>query len=248
MKNKSIIPLIIVLALIGVALYALGNKEEVIVAPENKEAIEDPRIAEYLASEEAKLQARLSIYEQDRLDILESDRLAVKAIEKKYNDDIAAQKLKRGAELKRINGQLDAVRQALLGTTTVKGNQITSLARKVTRAIGLKETGLTPDCHTNIGGSGERFCYQLMPSTWRSYSIQVLGYYEEAPSPVTVEYVVTSKIQQFINKGTPLEYIPLKWNAGELATRCSHGVNKYGVKYDSCSYVQKVMNYYKQLQ
>ena len=111
----------------------------------------------------------------------------------------------------------------------------------MTKAIGLKETGLSNNCHFAKGGSGERFCYQLMPSTYKAYSIQVLGYYEENPSPITVEYVVTSKVQQLLNKGLSHESIALKWNAGESATKCSRGVNRWKQPFDSCDYVQKVL-------
>ena len=80
-----------------------------------------------------------------------------------------------------------------------------------------------------------------MPSTWRAYSIQVLGYYEESPTPITVEYVVAHKVQKFMNKGLTHEQIALKWNAGENATKCSSGTNKWGQKYDSCGYVHSVL-------
>jgi len=111
----------------------------------------------------------------------------------------------------------------------------------MTRAIGIKETGLSEKCHYAMGGSGERFCYQLLPATYKAYSIQVLGYYEENPTPTTVEYVVTSKVQQFLNKGMTHDQIALKWNAGESATKCSKGVNKWKQAYDSCGYVQAVL-------
>lgn len=110
----------------------------------------------------------------------------------------------------------------------------------MTKAIGIKESGLSKGCHTVRGGSGERFCYQLMPSTWKAYSLQVLGYHEENPSPIIVEYVVTHKVQKFINKGMSTDRIGLAWNAGEGATTCSSGTNKWGQKYSSCDYVEKV--------
>lgn len=117
----------------------------------------------------------------------------------------------------------------------------------MTKAIGLKETGLTEMCHYARGGSGELFCYQLMPSTWKAYSIQVLGYYEERPTKTTVEYVVANKIQKFMDKGWNEDKIALVWNGGENATRCSSGTNKYGQKYSSCDYVNKLKEILKNI-
>jgi hypothetical protein len=117
----------------------------------------------------------------------------------------------------------------------------------VTRAIGIKESGLTPDCHNAEGDSGERWCYQLMPDTWYDYSIKVLGYYEENPSPVTVEYVTTIKVQEILEKKKTPEGVALAWNAGG-ATECSKGINKFNVKYDSCSYIKIFNNIFNKLQ
>jgi hypothetical protein len=39
----------------------------------------------------------------------------------------------------------------------------------------------------------------------------------------------------------------LKWNGGEGKKKCSKGINANGIPYDSCSYIQKAMNYYKQI-
>ena len=80
-----------------------------------------------------------------------------------------------------------------------------------------------------------------MANTWRAYSKEILGYVDENPSQITVEYVVTHKVQKFINRGWSESRIFLSWNGGESATECKRGVNKYGVKYDSCDYVQKAL-------
>lgn len=94
------------------------------------------------------------------------------------------------------------------------------------------------------GGSGERFCYQLMPNTYKAYSIKVLGYYETNPSETTVEYVVTNIVNNMLAKGLSVERISLAWNAGEGATKCSSGTNRFGQRYDSCSYIQSVSNHF----
>lgn len=104
--------------------------------------------------------------------------------------------------------------------------------------IKQNETKGIKDCHKASGESGEKSCYQFMPKTYAGYSKQVLGYV--APmTPVNAEYVATVKVQEWLNEGRSPEKILLAWNAGEGATKCKKGVNKLGVKYDSCSYVKK---------
>jgi hypothetical protein len=96
-----------------------------------------------------------------------------------------------------------------------------------------------------VGRDKEISCFQFLPSTYKLYSIQVLGYVATS-TPVNAEYIATVKMEELSKKYKP-EQIFLKWNAGEGATKCSRGINKNGTPYDSCSYVQKAMNYYKQL-
>lgn len=115
----------------------------------------------------------------------------------------------------------------------------------IARAIKISETGKNESCHNIRGGSGESFCYQMMRDTYKAYSIQVLGYVAE-PTPTNVEYIATVKLGRLAEK-YPIEKVALFWNSGEGATKCSRGVNKYNQSYDSCAYVAKVMNHYKQL-
>ena len=96
-----------------------------------------------------------------------------------------------------------------------------------------------------VGKDKELSCYQMLPSTYRAYSIQVLGYVAEA-TEVNAEYIATVKVQKLLKKHSPKEIL-LKWNAGEGATNCSQGVNKNNVSYNSCSYVAKGMEIYKNL-
>ena len=85
----------------------------------------------------------------------------------------------------------------------------------------------------------------MLPSTYRQYSIQVLGYIAEA-TPVNAEYIATVKMEELSKKYTP-EQIFLKWNAGERATKCSKGINKNNIRYNSCEYINKAINYYNKL-
>lgn len=77
-----------------------------------------------------------------------------------------------------------------------------------------------------------------MPMTWRAESERVIGYV----APLTeenAEYVATHKVQRLLNQGRTEHQIILAWNAGENAKRCSKGVNKFGVAFNSCAYVAK---------
>ena len=85
----------------------------------------------------------------------------------------------------------------------------------------------------------------MMPSTYKAYSIQVLGYVAE-PTPTNVEYIATVKLGQLAEK-YPMDKIALKWNAGEGATKCSRGINRYKQSYDSCQYVSKAVKVYNEL-
>jgi hypothetical protein len=85
----------------------------------------------------------------------------------------------------------------------------------------------------------------LMP-TYQAESIRVLGYV--APFTETnAEYVAARNIELKLKKGIPVERLMLQHNAGGNAAKCSSGINKNGTPYDSCAYVAKAMDNYKQL-
>lgn len=89
------------------------------------------------------------------------------------------------------------------------------------------------------GASGERGCFQYMPSTWRMFSIEVFGEIREQ-TPIIERYVTTQMIESWMDRGDTASQIALRWNAGG-ARQCSSGTNSHGVKYDSCAYVYKVL-------
>ena len=88
------------------------------------------------------------------------------------------------------------------------------------------------------GKSGEIGCLQHMPDTWKWHSQKVLGYV--APITYTNEVYVTAHIvQEWIDQGKSDYQIGLLYNGGEL--KAKKGVNKYGVRYDSGSYANKLV-------
>ena len=96
-----------------------------------------------------------------------------------------------------------------------------------------------------VGRDSEVSCFQFLPSTYKAYSIQVVGYVADL-TPVNAEYIATVKMEELSKKYTP-EQIFMKWNMGEGATKCKRGINKNGTPYDSCAYINKAINYYNQL-
>lgn len=76
-----------------------------------------------------------------------------------------------------------------------------------------------------------------MTDTWRYWSNVALGYI--ATQTPEIEYrVAVYKIQHHLNQGYSEAQIFLIWNQGH-AGPCRAGTNKYGVRYDSCTYLAK---------
>lgn len=113
-----------------------------------------------------------------------------------------------------------------------------TLASDITKTIAILETGGTLDC-SQKGLSGERGCHQYLPSTWRSYSIDVYGSVVEQ-TPEAAEHVTLVKVQGWLDDGLTPRQIFLIWNQGHPG-QCKAGVNKYGVPYDSCAYADKAL-------
>lgn len=78
-----------------------------------------------------------------------------------------------------------------------------------------------------------------MPRTWEMFSKEVYGEVREQTN-VRERYVAYKMIEKWLDQGLSAHAIALRWNAGG-ATKCSSGVNKYGVEYDSCAYTEKVI-------
>lgn len=111
------------------------------------------------------------------------------------------------------------------------------------QAIVLSESNGKPNCGDMPGLSGEKGCHQFMPSTWRLYSKDVLGYVaKQTPENATI--VARGKIRQWIDQGYTDTEIFLIWNQGNRSP-CKAGINRKGVQFDSCAYVAKATKYFK---
>lgn len=91
------------------------------------------------------------------------------------------------------------------------------------------------------GQDGEYGCFQILPSTWnhltKKHLGQVKGFSVELERKV-VKMEILELVEQ--KKLEPAKIFKL-WNSGNL-NPCSKGVNKNGVKYDSCAYVKQAMS------
>lgn len=90
------------------------------------------------------------------------------------------------------------------------------------------------------GESGENGAYQFMPDTWKEWAGKHLG---NANAPMTQQnqdFVAQMQINEWLREGKTAEEIALLWNGGE--TKRKSGVNKFGVKYDSGAYADKVLS------
>jgi len=89
------------------------------------------------------------------------------------------------------------------------------------------------------GKSGEVGCMQFLPSTWKKWSTDVLGYVPEM-NKTNELYVATHKIQGWLDAGYNVEQVATIWNSGGATHK--KGVNKYGVPYDTLAYARLVLN------
>lgn len=114
------------------------------------------------------------------------------------------------------------------------------------RAMAIKyiETKDDTSC-IHRGASGEYGCFQIMPSTLKGlakkHHIEVKSFTYEVQKTLVI-----AEMKSQIIKGIKPEQTFKLWNSGNLKP-CSKGVNRYGVKYDSCRYIKDAMNIYNSL-
>ncbi len=102
------------------------------------------------------------------------------------------------------------------------------------------------------GKSGELASrYQYTPGTWKSVASKYLG---DPNAPVNLENenkATYLRIKDWKDAGYNVGQIASMWNAGEGRPNAYaenwRGTNKYGVKYDTPAYAEKVAKYYQEL-
>ncbi len=80
---------------------------------------------------------------------------------------------------------------------------------------------------------------QYMPRTWALHSKEVYGKVL-AQTPAREWFVAVSMIEKWLSNGYSELEIAKIWNQGHTG-KCSKGINKLGVEYDSCAYVTQVL-------
>ena len=101
----------------------------------------------------------------------------------------------------------------------------------IIQVIAQLESNGGGDCHDAIGLSGERGCFQYLPSTWEAYSKEIFGYVIPL-TPENAEDITRWKVYNWLKQGKSERDIFLIWNQGNDGP-CKSGINSHGVKHDS---------------
>lgn len=112
----------------------------------------------------------------------------------------------------------------------------TNKAAKIAQAIKQVESGGNYNAR---GGSGEGGAYQFMPATWKSWAKTYLGNANAPMTPANQDKVAHAKINDLLKQGYTPQQIALIWNGGQPVAKA--GVNRFGQKYDSGAYANKVV-------
>ena len=125
----------------------------------------------------------------------------------------------------------------------------------IARAIRKQESNHNYEIGLNgnkAGGSGEIGAYQFMPETYRSLAKKYLGDENAPATPQNQDQLAYKQIKEWKDKGMSPSQIAAAWNAGEGsiagdAWKNRVGVNEYGVRYDTPSYVNNVMRNFAEI-
>lgn len=115
----------------------------------------------------------------------------------------------------------------------------------ITLAKAIRQTESGGDFNA-VGQSGERGGYQFTKPTWQGWAQKHLGDANAQLTPENQNKVAYSQIKEWKDQGYNPGQIASLWNSGSPDPTGKVGVNKYGVNYDTPSYVNKVVGTYKQ--
>lgn len=136
------------------------------------------------------------------------------------------------------NGNASASKPDDVGSIpTALATTTKTLAARIVAVIEEIETQGNGNCSEAKGGSGEHGCLQFQPATWRAYSRELYGKTVNITQERERE-VATFKVQQWLDAGYSTRQVFLIWNQGNPSP-CKAGVNKFGVRFDSCAYANK---------
>ena len=80
-----------------------------------------------------------------------------------------------------------------------------------------------------------------MPSTWRGLALKHFATTSLPLTPENEMKVMNKEVTEMLEQGRTVYDIAMKHNSGHFG-KCSKGVNKFGVAYDSCSYTQSIIS------
>jgi hypothetical protein len=120
--------------------------------------------------------------------------------------------------------------------TPLEKNKNKILGIQITKAIIKVETG----GRARPGLSGENGVAQFLPSTWLNYQKKYLATTTLPMTPENEFMVLSAVNTHYLEKGYTPYQLALLHNQGHFG-QCKSGVNKHGVRYDSCSYAKKVV-------
>ncbi len=109
-------------------------------------------------------------------------------------------------------------------------------AKEIAKAIKQVESGGNYNAR---GESTEGGAYQFMPASWKEWAGKFLGNPNAPQTPKNQDAVAEARIGELLAKGHSPKEIALIWNGGQPVAK--KGTNKFGVKYDSGAYANKVL-------
>jgi hypothetical protein len=117
-------------------------------------------------------------------------------------------------------------------------------AVNLARAIRQRESG---GDFTARGKSGEYGAFQMTKGFWTGRAQKYLGNPNAPLTPQNQNKVAYSQIKEWKDQGYKPDQIASMWNSGKPNYQGNVGVNKFGVQYDTPSYVRGVQQEYQKL-
>lgn len=124
--------------------------------------------------------------------------------------------------------------------TPLVKSKVLGTSIQLTKAIIQVETGGKP----MRGLSGEHGIAQFLPATWLNYQKKYLATTTLKMTPENEFKVLVAVNEHYLEKGYTPYQLALLHNQGHFG-KCKSGINKHGIKYDSCAYAKKVVAHIK---
>ena len=134
--------------------------------------------------------------------------------------------------------------QQSTGPVASDGTQLDPSVVALAQSIRSVESDNNYNAH---GSSGEFGAYQFMPNTWKQDAQAYLGDPNAPMTPVNQDKVAYSSMKSMKDAGYSPEEIASTWNSGKPNWIGNVGTNQFGVKYDTPTYVNSVIQKYSEI-